>query len=668
MNINKLLRILVYLILVSNSATFFLSCKKDQEKLLTPVTDVSGKWIIIEKIDENCSDISVPKFATETVEVQQNNNELSINFVDRNSEVKGQISGDKISCNTSIPYNKATVSVDFNGTLQSDLISLKGNASWNLSANGYSCKGTVEITAMKLLTPTADASGYWTGTWTTENGSGNFTFQIKQNNDTLSGTVPIPGITIPEPLKGVITGNTIIFGNGYYDYRVFFTGNVTGSNASGTYYDINYDKTVVGSWQATRNLNVSIGKAEIADSINYLFPIKKYTSVGGLVVNSSTIFIANGDYIYKYDRIHSNVDSILSPGNTLAYDGNDLITTRGASIYKFSPDGKSIIIAPVEPYRLHGLTFDGKYFWVKDYQQGQSTDIKIHQFNSSGQIIKTLPCADYSENYGLASDGKYLWYTSYNRIIKSDLDGNIISTHSNPDFFSISGIASDGTNLWFGSYAENKIWKTDTAGTILNTILAPDDYAMGLVYDKSNLWYLYGSSGNEKLAKLGANGNIVFQTDVSLFRPTGLAFDGQYLWLADYDNMHIYRLNTDLSNYVIINSVYPNYLTYDNGHYWAINGNLPNIKISEIDGEGNVLSSFDPPQSAWGDIESDGTNLWISGSDKIYKVNKQGDILAIYYGDSRISEIQAMSYDGQNLWCYVADKTNKFYKLKFAEK
>ena len=133
---------------------------------------------------------------------------------------------------------------------------------------------------------------------------------------------------------------------------------------------------------------------------------------------------------------------------------------------------------------------------------------------------------------GLAFDGTYLWNADYtdDKIYKLDTSGYIIDSFDSPGPYP-SGLAFDGTYLWNADYLDDKIYKLDTSGNIIDSFDSPGIAPMGLTFDGIYLWN--ADLGDDKIYKLDTSGNIIDSFDSPLSDPRGLAFDGTYLWHAD---------------------------------------------------------------------------------------------------------------------------------------
>jgi hypothetical protein len=69
---------------------------------------------------------------------------------------------------------------------------------------------------------------------------------------------------------------------------------------------------------------------------------------------------------------------------------------------------------------------------------------------------------------------------------------------------------------------------------------SPGQYPQGLAFDGNFLWNT--DEWDEKIYKLDTMGNIVDSCGSPSIGPAGLAFDGTYLWNADDDDKRIYKI------------------------------------------------------------------------------------------------------------------------------
>jgi hypothetical protein len=166
----------------------------------------------------------------------------------------------------------------------------------------------------------------------------------------------------------------------------------------------------------------------------------------------------------------------------------------------------------------------------------------------------------------------------------------------------------------------------------------------------------------QKIYKLNpGTGDVVNSFNSPGFWPTGLAWDGTYLWVVDFVDIHdkIYKL--DPSNGSVVSSVdSPDGLWSGQGLAWdgtyllyaGEDPNGPGFKIYKINpSNGNIMSSFDSPSDSPSGLAWDGTYLWNADySDyKIYKLNpSDGSIVSSF--DSPGERPHGLAWDGTYLW------------------
>jgi DNA-binding beta-propeller fold protein YncE len=138
-------------------------------------------------------------------------------------------------------------------------------------------------------------------------------------------------------------------------------------------------------------------------------------------------------------------------------------------------------------------------------------------------------------------------------IYKLTTSGNVIDSFSSPGPYP-DGLAWDGKYLWNADRDESRIYKLDTSGNVIDYIEAPGGSPGGLSFDGTYLWSLSGYT--LLIYKLDFSGNVfesfyspaTFDSYHIYNFPTGLAWDGKYLWVAydvDYEET-LYKYNVSV--------------------------------------------------------------------------------------------------------------------------
>lgn len=135
--------------------------------------------------------------------------------------------------------------------------------------------------------------------------------------------------------------------------------------------------------------------------------------------------------------------------------------------------------------------------------------------------------------------------------------------------------------------------------------------------------------------------------------PAALAFDGKNVWISHDDIAGVSVVNPSdgaigrLAQ-VTIDSRQPGDMAFDGGVMWLASratGIVARIRASD----GKLISSTSVGTTAVG-LAFDGADMWIAGSDAVWRFRAGGPIAAQYVDDYPISGAQYLAYDGQDMW------------------
>ncbi|HXG86342.1 MAG TPA: hypothetical protein VNI84_20150 [Pyrinomonadaceae bacterium] len=214
------------------------------------------------------------------------------------------------------------------------------------------------------------------------------------------------------------------------------------------------------------------------------------------------------------------------------------------------------------PQRITGMAFDGEKFWFSVYlskghyatfdpkteEWKYSGDEKQHRairqisqpFNSSHGIVfvgKTLWLGgSYGESFGSINTETWQVEKHFTQKIRPDLPGSQ----------SYSSFAFDGTNIWAAWHG--LAYSLPTSETQLLLKINPEtgkviekyplpagsmpDSVHGLTFDGAKLWHIK----DRKLSAIDLNGQLTAQYELKeLGRPSGLAWDGNSLWIVEFN-------------------------------------------------------------------------------------------------------------------------------------
>ncbi len=194
--------------------------------------------------------------------------------------------------------------------------------------------------------------------------------------------------------------------------------------------------------------------------------------------------------------------------------------------------------------------------------------------------------------------------------------------------------------------------------------LAATDFPTGLAWDGVHVW-LADRDRDWLYAVDPSTGSFVDSVACPSFSPLGLAYGDGCLWISGYYENHIYRL--DLSTRRVTDVIgTPSSLTvglaWQDGYVWACDAEAKEIvKLDARDG--TPIRSIKAPSSTSHGLAFDGTYLWVSDrrKDKIHMVEPETGWVILTV-DSPGLYPRGLAWDGTNLW-NVDYQTDSLYVL-----
>lgn len=201
-------------------------------------------------------------------------------------------------------------------------------------------------------------------------------------------------------------------------------------------------------------------------------------------------------------------------------------------------------------------------------------------------------------------------------------------------------MAFDGQRVWVANWQENTISRLDArTGQVLDTL---------------------SSFTNTDITTQGRRPRINLQ------RPTALAWDGRYMWIANFQDNTVFAVNTADEVIKVFDDSRidgPAVLLWDTAHIWIANQRTPDEQevgtVIKIDVNTNTFNSFGPfpvglmpTAMAW-----DGENIWVA--------NGNSDTLSVLDNATgqTVGEVRVMgfplslAFDGAYIWVSHYDGT-----------
>jgi len=211
-------------------------------------------------------------------------------------------------------------------------------------------------------------------------------------------------------------------------------------------------------------------------------------------------------------------------------------------IFKINPSDGSYELqcyAPIE--EALGLTFDGTYFWSTD-RQGSFDPALAVQFDMDGNFISNfeLP-ATYFSGIEYMEDGSF-WATCYydpdGEAFHLADDGSIISQFSTPSTQPWA-ICQMDDNFWIADYDANMLYLVDETGQVIESHESIGSKPTGVVFDGTYLWYITGPlQANSTLYQvdLGGGGNPVLDIQAQDINLGGHIVEDEYSFNLIFSN------------------------------------------------------------------------------------------------------------------------------------
>lgn len=203
---------------------------------------------------------------------------------------------------------------------------------------------------------------------------------------------------------------------------------------------------------------------------------------------------------------------------------------------------------------------------------------------------------------------------------------------------------------------------------IESEIKAPGPFPTGIAYDGKYLWV--ADRKTDLLYQINSeDGKIIKTIQAPAFTSWGLAWDGKYLWVSDVGESKIFQI--DIKEDMVIKTIdapSPSAvgLAWD-GKNLIVADNREDMvhKISPDDG--TSISSFKAPDKDSTGIVYDGKYLWISDriKDSIYMVDYETGNIIFYFPSPGKYPI-GLAFDGERLW-NVDYQSKKIYSFKLPQ-
>lgn len=171
-------------------------------------------------------------------------------------------------------------------------------------------------------------------------------------------------------------------------------------------------------------------------------------------------------------------------------------------------------------------------------------------------------------------------------------------------------VAWDGSAIWTATLS-GKIYRLNpVTGAILKQFNAPGSQPWGMTFDGKSLWLV--DFAEKRISKIDtASGTELktFATPDPAGGCKGVAWDGKYLNILGWTSAVIYRVDTSgsLAGTIALQQGGNGGIAWDGTHFW-----VSGRKILKYDTSGAVVGWIYPCSEGTWDMDWDGTHLWIT--------------------------------------------------------
>jgi hypothetical protein len=203
-----------------------------------------------------------------------------------------------------------------------------------------------------------------------------------------------------------------------------------------------------------------------------------------------------------------------------------------------------------------------------------------------------------------------------------------------------------------------------TPGDVVKKYPTPGQHPTGLAFDGRSLWLADRMSG--LLYEINpADGKVIRTLTSPGFHVEGLAYGDGYLWAMDPDVKKVFKLNpkTGITEAEFpIRGQYPAALAFDGRHLWLGGYKGPTLEQLSTE-DGTRIDRIPAPGDGCYGLTFDGKYLWVADrlDDKLYMVSpSRGDVVVMVDAPGKYP--RGLAFDGKYLW-NVDYQTDTLYQL-----
>jgi len=204
-------------------------------------------------------------------------------------------------------------------------------------------------------------------------------------------------------------------------------------------------------------------------------------------------------------------------------------------------------------------------------------------------------------------------------------------------------------------------------GDVEKSFSSPGFCPTGLTFDGKYLWNC--DRKTDMIYKIDPKeGKAIDSLPTPGYRPVGLTWDGKFLWNVDASEEEYFIYQIDPKTGVVVKTLWapcsqPEGLAWDGQYLWIADDG--DNKIHQISTEdGTTINTIPSPSKYPCGLAYDGKYLWVTDriKDMIYMITPdRGDVIVFFGAPGKYA--RGLAWDGKNLW-NVDYQTDEIYKIK----
>ncbi len=222
--------------------------------------------------------------------------------------------------------------------------------------------------------------------------------------------------------------------------------------------------------------------------------------------------------------------------------------------------------------------------------------------------------------------------------------------------------------MWIISVSSSFVFAV--TGEVEKSFSSPGLCPTGLTFDGKYLWCC--DRKTDMIYKVNPeDGKLVDSLPSPGYRPLGLTWDGKFLWNVDASEEEYLIYQIDPQTGVAVKTIWspcdrPEGLAWDGKYLWIVDDGSNQIhQISTEDG--TTIKTIPSPSYQPCGLTYDGRYLWVSDriADKIYMITPdRGDVILFF--DTPNAYARGLAWDGIYLW-NVDYQSDQVYKIKIGD-